>query len=179
MNLFCDKFDKVVVIDPHLHRIDSLKEYSKNAFEVSSIGVITDYLRKFKDDFVMVGPDEESYQWAKKIASDLDKEVHILIKNRKDSNNVKVTGENFSLKGKNAVIVDDIISTGHTLCESLKLVKSKGVKSITCIGVHGILAGNAETLIKKYANLITTNTILSKYSKIDVSKLVADSIKEL
>src|SRR3989344_42612 len=51
MNIFCEKFDKVVVIDPHLHRIDSLKEYSKKASEVSSIGIITDYLKSFKDDF--------------------------------------------------------------------------------------------------------------------------------
>ncbi len=179
MSLFSSRFDKIVVVDPHLHRINSLKEYSKKASEVSSISVITDYLKSFKDDFVLVGPDEESDQWAKKIAKDLGKEVHILIKNRKDSEHVKESAEGFSLKGKNVVIVDDIISTGHTLSESLKLVKAKGVKNITCIGVHGILAENAVKLITKYAKLITTNTIPSKFSRIDVSPLIVDFIKKL
>lgn len=178
MKLFCEKFDKVVVVDPHLHRINSLKEYSKNASEISSISVIVDYLKKLKDDFVIVGPDEESFQWCKTIAKPLGKEVHILIKNRKSSNSVRVSGENFSLKGKNAVIVDDIISTGHTLSESLKLIKSRGAKKIICIGIHGILAGNADKLIRKYATLTTTNTISTKYSKIDVSPLIVDIIKK-
>jgi len=178
MNIFSQKFDKIFVIDPHLHRINSLREYTSKAREVSSINIIIDYLKNVKEDFVVVGPDEESYQWARTIANPLKKQVHILIKKRNSSTNVKVSGENFSLKGKNVVIVDDIISTGHTLAESLKLIKSKGANKITCIGIHGIFAGNAENMIKKYSQLITTNTIPSKYSKIDVSPLISETLKK-
>jgi ribose-phosphate pyrophosphokinase len=179
MGLLCDTFDSVIAVDPHLHRVDSLREYSTRASEVSTTGVITDYLRGVKGDFVIVGPDEESYQWSKTIAKTLGKEVHVLIKNRSSSSKVSVAGENFSLKGKNAVIIDDIISTGHTISQSLKLIKERGAKKIICIGVHGLLAGDSVKLITKYADLVTTNTVISKFSKIDISPLIADIVSKL
>ena len=177
MSMMVSIFDKVLVIDPHLHRINSLKEYSSKAGEISSNKIVADFLKKMKGDFTIIGPDEESDQWTKDIAKLLGKKVHVLIKNRSSSYNVKVSGDNFKLT-ENVVVIDDIISTGNTISESLKLIKKRGAKKITCIGIHGILAGDAAKKITKYARLITTNTIPSKYSKIDISPLLAEKIKE-
>ena len=179
VNLLASKFDRIIVIDPHLHRINSLKEYNNRAREISSVAAIAEHIKKnIKGSYVIVGPDEESSQWSRAVARKLRKEVHILIKNRKSSYNVKISGSNFRLHD-NVILIDDIISTGRTITEALKLLRKRGAKKITCIGIHGLLIGNADKLISKYADLITTNTIPSKYSKIDVSPLIADVVKKL
>ena len=63
--------------------------------------------------------------------------------------------------------------------EVLKMAKKQGAKKITCIGIHGVLAGNAAKLVTRHAKLITTNTIPSKYAKIDVSPIIIDKLKKL
>jgi ribose-phosphate pyrophosphokinase len=88
--------------------------------------------------------------------------------------------KNVEIKGKNVVIIDDIISTGHTIIEAAKKAKKKGAKSITAIGVHGLFAENAISKMKKYVDWIyTTNTIEHKTSKIDVLPLVLKELKIL
>ncbi|MBS3074164.1 ribose-phosphate diphosphokinase [Candidatus Pacearchaeota archaeon] len=177
VKLLTNAYDRVITIDPHLHRVNSLREYSGKAGEISSVPAIADYIKdKVRGSYVIVGPDEESSQWSRAVARKLRKEVHVLIKNRESSYNVKVSSGNFKLHD-NVILIDDIISTGHTITEALKLLKKKGAKKITCIGIHGILAGDADKRIRKYAELITTNTIQSKYSKIDVSLIIADAVR--
>ena len=169
-------FDKVFVIDPHLHRIKTLKSIAKNCHEISSINLIADYIKKhLKQDFMLVGPDAESKQWDKNIAKLLNKKAIILQKTRFSSDKVKIKSEHIA--NKNILIIDDIISTGHTILETIKTARKHGVKDINVIGIHGIFANNSDKLIKKHANLITTNTIPNKYSKIDTSPLIAETIK--
>ena len=83
-----------------------------------------------------------------------------------------------SLKGKNAVIVDDIVSTGHTIIEAAKLLRKIGAGNVYCICVHGIFADDA---LKKFGKnkikIISTNTIPNKVANIDVSRLIAESLK--
>ncbi len=169
-------FDKVFAIDPHLHRIRSLQEIAKNCFEVSSINLIADYVKKnLKGDFELVGPDAESKQWDKNIALLLGKKSVILQKTRFSSENVSIKSK--SIKNKNILIIDDIISTGHTILETIKIAKKQKAKNITVIGIHGLLLHDIGRKIAKVANLITSNTIQNKYSKIDISSLIAETIK--
>ena len=81
------------------------------------------------------------------------------------------------LRNKNAVIVDDIISTGHTLLETIKELRKLGSKKITCIGVHGVFAEGAyEKLMRAKVHVVTCYTIQHKSNKIDVSGLIAENI---
>ena len=81
-------------------------------------------------------------------------------------------------KGKNVVIVDDIISTGHTMMEPIKQIKKMGAKNIYCICVHGLFAeGSLQKLKKLGAKVLSTNTIINPVSKIDVSALIANALK--
>ena len=83
------------------------------------------------------------------------------------------------ISNKNIIIVDDMISTGHTIIEAAKNIRKLGAKKFNCIAVHGILIENAlEKLRKANIKLITTNTIPNKTAKIDVSELIADGLKD-
>ena len=176
VKLLSNYFDKIIAIDPHLHRIHSLKEISKNAKEITANNLISEYIKNnFSSDFQIVGPDKESFQWAKTIAKLSGKEAIILSKKRLSSTNVKIESTNLD---KNLIIIDDIISTGNTILETIKIAKKQGAKKIIVIGVHALLLGNTASLITKHAELITTNTVPNKFAKIDVSSLIASAIKQ-
>jgi ribose-phosphate pyrophosphokinase len=171
-------FDKVIAIDPHLHRIKHLNLIMKKAESISCDEIVAKYIKdNFKGDFEIIGPDEESAQWSGKIAHLLKKKVFILHKTRIGDNKIKQEVVKLD-SNKNYIIIDDIISTGKTLVGALKMAKKQGAKKITCIAIHGMLVQEADKKIRKYADIITTNTIPNKYYKIDISGLIAERLKK-
>jgi len=168
-------FDKFVIIDPHLHRIKNLKRFSGRARVITANEVIADYIRKkYKNNFTIVGPDVESAQWGAKIAKMLGKKAVILKKKRYSSRKVRIKEKR--IEG-NIIVIDDIISTGGTIVETLKIARKQGAEKMVCIGVHGLLLGDAGKLITKYADLVTTNTVPNKYSRIDVSPVIVKALR--
>ena len=172
-------FDKIITIDPHLHRIHSLKQLSKKAESITTNQLVADYIKKrFKSDFTIIGPDIESTQWYAKVAKLLNKKVEILKKTRFSATKIKQTKLKQKLS-KNIIVIDDIISTGKTIAGVLKQARQHGAKNIYCVGIHALLTNNASKLITKHAELITTNTIPNPYAKIDVSPLIISCLKKL
>ncbi len=174
-------FDKIFVLDPHLHRIKSLKKISKKAERISANWAVASFIKKELGNkfgnYNIVGPDEESEQWSGEIAKRLGKKLIILKKERLGSAKVKM--KSFGKKlGENIIIIDDIISTGSTFLSAIKIAKKQGAKKIACIGIHGIFAGNADKIIRKYADLVTTNSIPNKYARIDVSPVIAEALRK-
>ncbi len=172
-------FDAVYIMDPHLHRKNKLEHIFKiKSVKLTANSLIADYIKQHIKNPVIIGPDEESYKWAKSVAEYLGVESIILKKKRYSSYHVKVKfNKKINLKNKNVVIVDDIISTGHTILETSKILKKLGAKNIYCICVHGIFAGNALNKLKKAKiKVISTNTIPNKAAKIDVGGIIVDSL---
>ena len=135
LEIFAD-FDKIIAIDPHLHRIKNMHYLSDRAESITADDVIADYIKKrFKGDFEIIGPDEESQQWSAKIAKILKKKVVILHKDRFGDSRIKQVSFNFD-KNKNYIIIDDIISTGKTIAGVLGMIEKRGAKKIVCIGIH-------------------------------------------
>lgn len=171
-------YDKIIAIDPHLHRIKNMHFISKKAESISANATVAYYIKKkFKDDFTIIGPDAESAQWSAKIAKMLNKKVVILEKTRFGDKHIKQKEKKLG-EGGTYIIIDDIISTGRTLAGALEMAKNQGAKRLVCIGIHGLLLGDAAKLVRKHAQLITTNTIPNKYAKIDVSVLIAHKLIE-
>lgn len=173
-------FDSVFIINPHLHRKNSLKEIFKiKSVKLSANSLIADFVRKNVKNPVAIGPDSESYKWARNVAEILGIESRIMRKKRYSSYNVEVRlNKKIDLRNKNAVIVDDIVSTGHTILEAAKILKRLGAKSVYCICVHGIFADGAMNKLRKAGiKIVSTSTIPSKAAKIDVSGVIADSLK--
>jgi ribose-phosphate pyrophosphokinase len=173
-------FDKVFIIDPHLHREITLDHIFKTkAVKLSSNAYTASYIKKNFKNPVIIGPDSESYKWAGKVASIIGCKSHIFKKKRHSGRKVKVTlNRDIDLDGKDIIIVDDICSTGSTLIEAIRCLKKLGAKKFTCIAVHGIFIENAlKKLRKMNAKVITTNTVPNTVSKIDVSGLISNSLE--
>src|SRR3989338_566527 len=122
-----------------------------------------------KDNPVIIGPDEESYKWAQTTAEQIGCEYAILRKKRFSARHVRVTlNKEIDVSSKTIVIVDDIISTGHTILETIKNLKKIGAEKIICICVHGIfIEGAFEKILSTGAEVVSCNTIPNNASKID------------
>ncbi|HLC79576.1 MAG TPA: ribose-phosphate diphosphokinase [archaeon] len=174
--------DKIITVDPHLHRITNLAYlFHIERKKLTANDLIAQYIRKKfkKEKTVIAGPDIESSQWAKEIADSIGFESVIFLKQRFSSRHVKihVTKEK-EWKGKDVVIVDDIISSGHTMIEAVREIKKRKPKSVHCICVHGIFAEGAFEKLKKSGakSIISTNSIEHKSNAIDLSGLIAKEL---
>jgi len=173
--------DRLITIDPHIHRYKSLKDiFTIPATKLTANHLIADYIKRHFHNEVIIGPDWESFQWAEDIAKRIKVHATVLKKTRFSSRHVEVKMVHpIEIKGKNVVIVDDIISTGHTIAEAAKAAKKMGAKNITAIGVHGLLVENAADKLKKAGvdKVITTNCIESKTNKIDVTSVLIEALR--
>ncbi len=175
-----DSFDHVLTIDPHLHRISSLQEIFKtHARHVSANGVLADFIKKKYPDAFLIGPDSESGQWAAAIAQQIHHPFVILKKKRYTARSVRIKVQTpVSVRGKRVILVDDIISTGHTMLEPIKQLKRLGAKKILCMCVHGVFAeGALKRLQQSGATVIATNTIPNPVAQIDVAPLIAQALR--
>lgn len=173
-------FDAVCIMDPHLHREDKLEDIFRiSSKKLTANSLMAEYIKKTIKNPVIIGPDEESCKWASEAAEMLGVESRILKKKRYSSYHVEVKlNKKIKLKNKNAVIVDDIISTGHTILETAKMLRNLGAKNICCICVHGIFVNDALSKLRKARiKVISTNTMPNKVAKIDVSGVIGDSLK--
>ena len=181
-HLLNTSLDKLLTVDPHLHRVHDLGDlFHIERRKITANEAIEDYISKkfLEKNTVIIGPDIESSQWASKIADQIGFESSIFLKKRFGSRNVKIkVVKELDWKGKNVVIVDDIISSGHTMIEAVKTVRKRKAKAVHCICVHGIFAENAFEKIKKAGakSIISCNTIAHKSNKIDLSKIIAKEL---
>jgi len=171
--------NKIITFDPHLHRYKSLKDiFTVSAKRITANKLIGDYVKKNIKNPVIIGPDSESYQWAHVVAKIVGSEVSCFEKKRHSSRHVTERMiKQVVIKNKNVVIVDDIISTGHTIIEAAKKVRKLGAKSVTDIGVHGLLDEGDKKLRKHVNRIVTTNTIKHKTNKIDILPLLVKELK--
>lgn len=173
-------FDYFVVIDPHLHRERRLKDIFKiKATRLTTTTLIADYIKRHVKNPIIIGPDEESSKLISPINRLVKTRALVLKKKRFSAEKVKIYLSNkISFENKTVVIVDDIISTGHTLLETIKVVKKLAAKKIICICVHGIFSKNAYEKLRKHAKIISTNTIPHKTNKIDITKIICNWLKK-
>ncbi|AUD78838.1 ribose-phosphate pyrophosphokinase [Kangiella profundi] len=174
--------DWLVTVDPHLHRYHSLDEiYTVPSQVVQGAPALAQWL-KSKTNLLLVGPDSESEQWVSDIANYSQHPFVIGEKQRFGDRHVEVSLPNIdAYRDKTAVIIDDVISSGQTILECIKYLKSKGVEHIQCIAVHGIFADDSDQVLIKagLSQLATTNTIPHSSNAIDISPRLMTAINSM
>jgi len=173
--------DRVYVVDPHLHKgIKLSKLFSIKSLQLTSNPYIVDYINNNIKNPLIVGPDKGSLEMVKIISEKLKCKYMIMEKKRISGSKVKVRiNKKINLNNKNIIFIDDIISTGNTILESVKVFNKFGVKKFYCFAVHGVLVENAlEKLKRANVKVVTTNSIPNKVAEIDVSGLISESLRK-
>lgn len=122
----------------------------------------------------IVAPDLGSIDAARSFAKLLNTSFSYLTKKRPSPDKASIVKLSGNVKGKNIVMIDDMISTGGTIINAAKFLKKKGAKDIYVCATHGLFSGKMQDLnnapIKK---IFVTNTIPVKVKsrKIKVLKI--------
>ena len=177
------EIDWLVTVDPHLHRRSSLDEiYSVPSRALHAAQLIAQWISNNVQSPLLIGPDRESEQWVAAVARGADAPHIVLRKVRRGDRQVEVAVPDLApRRGRTPVLVDDIISTGQTMIETVKHLAGKGLAAPVCVSVHGIFVGNAleELMQAGAARVVTTNTIAHTTNGIDVSGLLAEGVRAL
>ena len=179
--LLSNAFDWLVSVDPHLHRYGSLSEiYRIPTSVVHAAPLISEWIREHVTNPLIIGPDSESEQWVSVVAKDAGVPYSVLEKVRRGDREVEISVKNLAnLSGRTPVLVDDIISSGRTMIEAVRLISTFGGATPVCVAVHGLFADNSDVLLAKAnARVVTTNSIPHKTNGIDVSGLLVNSVSE-
>jgi ribose-phosphate pyrophosphokinase len=175
--------DEIYTIDTHQHRmLKSADVFHISSHNLSAMPLLADYIIKtgaLKKPLV-IGPDAEAEQWAKIAAERLGTDYDVFEKKRLGDDHVDVRPRKASAKDREVLIVDDIISTGGTIVEALRILFSQGAKRIDVACTHPILAGGALNKIYEAGaqNVIGTDTVPSPISYVSVAPLIAEYVRK-
>lgn len=181
-HLISEAFDWMVTVDPHLHRYSDLSEiYSIPTRVVHAAPLVSRWIKANIEKPLIIGPDSESEQWVAAVASDAEAPYCVLEKVRHGDRDVRITLGNLEAwQGRAAVLVDDIISSGRTMIEAVRLLAAQGWPPPVCIAVHGLFADHSdELLVGAGARVVTTNSVGPGRSEIDIGPLLGEAIKAI
>jgi len=169
--------DCVITVDPHKEHI--LRFFTVPAYSCSAVSTIAQYLKEKHIDFILA-PDEGAKQRAKEAATFINCEYDYLEKTRIDGSTVKITPKKLDAHGKHVAIIDDIISTGGTMAQSIKELKKQGAKSVSVACTHGLFIGGAKQklLAAECGDIISTDTIETEFSKISAADCIAETLRK-
>jgi ribose-phosphate pyrophosphokinase len=174
--------DGIITIDPHLHRIHQLsKIYNISSLSLHATKNISTWILSHVKKPILIGPDEESRQWVSEIADFSNLPFIIGKKKRLGDKQVIVSLPEIKDAECTPVLVDDIISSGVSMLESLKQLNTYGLKNPICIAVHALFNSQTENRLLDAGakQIITCNTIRHSTNQIDISNILAQGIIEL
>lgn len=172
--------DRLITVDPHLHRYNSLNEiYSIDTELIHSSDTIAWWISENIESPILIGPDSESEQWVSAVAAKSGCPFLVLEKIRRGDRDVEVSVPDAERYQEcTPVLVDDIISTGKTMLETAVHLKVAGMKKPICVGVHAVCSElDYHTLKEGYVEaVISCNTIPHESNGIDIVQAIIDKL---
>jgi ribose-phosphate pyrophosphokinase len=174
-------FDWLVTVDPHLHRLASLRTvYDIPACAVASAPAIADWVTANVERPAIIGPDAESAQWVGEVARRVGCPFAVLEKHRHGDLDVEQSLPELSaLGGRTPVVVDDIIASAHSMAGTVRLLLDQGAPAPVCIGVHALFSGDAQALLHAAgaARVVTCNTLPHASNAVDLGPALAEAVR--
>lgn len=179
--------DRVLSIDLHATQIQGFFDIKVD--HLFAAPVFVDYfISKNLTNLVILSPDMGGIRRARAYANRLDASLAVIDKRRTGANKAEVLNVVGKVKGKQILIVDDMIDTGGTLIAAVRALIKKGVQEIYVSATHPILSGNAYEMIESSSlkELVVTDTIplkqeeaKTKIKVLSVAPLLGEAIKRI
>ena len=176
-------------MDLHVSQLQGFYPETINLDNLHSFPTLADYLVKGNEEMdlrelVVLSPDAGGVKRAENFASRIKSRYPIaFIDKRKDfeTGEIKYVRLSGDVKGKDVIVVDDIIDSGNTIIESVKLLKKQGANKLFCYGTHGLFTvkENRKKIYNLFERVITSNTHYQEddaLEVLDVSPVFAEAI---
>jgi len=177
---------RVVVTD--LHTPASEAFFSVPVEHVSAVKLLARALGNVPDDAVVVAPDFGAVRLAEQYSHLLDRPMASVHKMRLGPESVEVRQLVGDVRGRTPIIVDDMVSTGHTVAASVRALLGAGcAPDITVVVSHGLFVGEIERVLGglPISRIVTTDTVAQRSDLLlpitvaSVAPLLAEVIKHL
>ena len=181
--------NRIVTVDLHAGQIQGFFDIPVD--NLFTTPLFARYIkRKFKTkNLVCVSPDVGGVQRTRGLATKIKADLAIIDKRRPEPGKSEVMNIIGDVKGKNCIIVDDIIDSGGTIINAVEALKKEGAIDVFVFITHAVLSGEAVDKIKKskIKKLIITDTIdntlkiknNSKIEVISIAPLMAEAINRI
>jgi len=178
--------DRIVTIDLHAGQIQGFFDIPVD--NLFATPVLLDYIvKKELADMVIVSPDAGGTERARVYAKKLNCALAIIDKRRTEPNVAHVMNVIGEVKGKTAIIVDDMIDTAGTLVKAAKAIVEQGAVKVYAACTHPVLSGPAIENINgsNLVEVVVTNTIplngkySSKIRVLSIAGLLAEAIERI
>lgn len=179
--------NRVLTIDLHAGQIQGFFDIPLD--HLFAVNIFVDYFESQKvKDLVVISPDVGGVKMARAYAKRFKADLAVVDKRRVNDKKTEVMFIMGKVKGKNALIVDDIVATASSLIEATDALKKEGAKDVYAAITHPILSGPAIERIagSKVKKLMVTNTIpvpknkmVPKIKVLSIAPLLAEAIKRI
>lgn len=176
----CINADRVFTVN--IHEKSVLGYFPCPAKNLDAAKLLGEYIAGFGlENPILVAPDEGAEGLVKKVSSGLGFDYDHLQKTRLSGDTVTIKTKNIDVAGRHVVLVDDMIATGGTMTESIKMLKDQGAVDVYLACVHPVLARNAVLRLFNVGvkDIIATDTLEKAESILSVAPLIADALKDL
>ncbi len=177
--------DRVMTLDLHADQIQGFFDVPVD--HLYSSALFLDYVKSLElDNLVFASPDTGGSKRANAYAKALGCDLVICHKFRERPNvvtDIKVIGD---VKGKNVILIDDVIDTAGTICAAANVIREQGAVSVRACATHALMTGPAYERVEnsKIEELLVTDTIplkkqCSKIKILSIAELFADVIDKV
>lgn len=178
--------NRVLTMDLHAGQIQGFFDIPVDHIYTNPV-FINYFKQKRLKDVVVVSPDAGGVERARAFAKRLDYDLAIIDKRRTSPTDADILHVVGDVKGKIALIIDDLVDTAGTLAKAAKALVSSGATKVYAAAAHGVLAGPAleRLAAAPIEELVITDTIalngkkLSKIKVLSVASLLAEAIKRI
>src|SRR5712691_5250392 len=180
--------DRILALDLHAAQIQGFFDIPVD--HLFSAPVMIDYFKPQETQYLtVVSPDAGGVERARAFAKRLKAPLAIIDKRREEANVAEVMHIIGRVKGRNCLIVDDLIDTGGTLVKATEALLDKGATSVSACATHAVLSGPALERIEssQLKEVVLTNSIplseeakrSSKVKPLSVGKLLATGVQSI
>ena len=173
--------DRVLTLDLHAGQIQGFFDIPTDNLFAAPV-----FARDIKERYetgkaMVISPDVGGVVRARALAKRLDAPLAIVDKRREKAGESEVMNIIGDVKGRDCILVDDIVDSGGTLCNAAEALLIEGATSVTAYITHGVLSGGAAARIGKSAlkELAITNSIEPTKAVLDAPNIRAISLAPL
>ncbi len=179
--------DRLVTMDLHAGQVQGF--FSKPVDHMTAMPILTQFVqdRLGGRELVIIAPDAGRVKLVQKFAQKVAAPYALMEKERPAHQVAEIGYVIGDVKGKTAVIVDDIIGTGSTLSAAAQTVLDEGAEKVFAVATHGLFSGNSFEVLEAspLSGIVVTDTVPLRESAPDsitvltTADILTDSVRRI